>query len=174
MKLLDRPKHLLSPARTEDVGVHLPYIDTSGPIQIPDSWITWPGKERGEPKPPIIWLDRPSAAGSCTLGEGWVGECNFGSAPEPSTLDEGQGTGGDGRLSVAHLALTEDSRDQPSPSDVQHPARRTDWATRNQVQSVIDGAGSNADKAVALMEIGLSFDTTKRILRLGEAVHQEL
>lgn len=27
----------------------------SKPIQIPDEWITWEGKEEGRPKPPILW-----------------------------------------------------------------------------------------------------------------------
>lgn len=32
-------------------------IDYSKPVHVPDEWVTWPGKERGEPKPPIIWAD---------------------------------------------------------------------------------------------------------------------
>lgn len=30
-------------------------IDYTKPIHIPDAWVTWPGKDRGEPKPPVIW-----------------------------------------------------------------------------------------------------------------------
>jgi hypothetical protein len=34
-----------------------PPVDYSKPIHIPDEWVTWPGKDRGEPKPPIIWAN---------------------------------------------------------------------------------------------------------------------
>lgn len=30
-------------------------IDLHKPIQIPDEWITWEGKDEGRPKPPILW-----------------------------------------------------------------------------------------------------------------------
>jgi hypothetical protein len=32
--------------------------DYSRPIQVQDTLVTWPGKDRGEPKPPIIWAPR--------------------------------------------------------------------------------------------------------------------
>jgi len=36
-----------------------PPLDYTHPIHIPDEWMTWEGKDRGEPKPPIIWVDKP-------------------------------------------------------------------------------------------------------------------
>ena len=29
------------------------------PVQVPDEWVTWLGKEEGKPKPPIIWYGEP-------------------------------------------------------------------------------------------------------------------
>ena len=39
----------------DDISVK---IDYTAPIpSLPDEFITWPGKEHGEPKPPIFWIE---------------------------------------------------------------------------------------------------------------------
>ena len=39
----------------DDISVK---IDYTAPIQsLPDEFITWPGKEQGEPKQPVFWIE---------------------------------------------------------------------------------------------------------------------
>jgi hypothetical protein len=42
------------------------FLDTTKPIQVQDSWVTWPGKDIGLPRPKIVWYGLEHAGARTT------------------------------------------------------------------------------------------------------------